>query len=270
MAKKELLLATDMTTDVEFALDYGIRMASYLDADVCILHVYMPQVMSMDGMIVSSPESIDLRKEAFETYVQDIAARHADLNVNINHKFEVGFPVKKIIEISNEMSAFAIVMATSRPTIMKQWLGSVSMEVMQHASIPVLLVPPKSTFQGLKRIGYADDFSSNHDIGLPYLNILLAEFLSDVHLIHIGIDIEPKSNWLNVESMEKEFHGVDIKRVLLSDDKVAPALARYANEHNIQLVVVPSPRHGMIYQLFHKSVSKNLSMQIDVPLLVIH
>lgn len=267
---KKLLLATDMTSDVEFALEYGIRLASVIDAEVCILHVYMPQVMSVDGMIVTSPESIDLRKEAFEMYISELNKRYEPFDVTISHRYEVGFPAKKIIEVADEISAFAIVMATSRPTMMKHWLGSVSTEVMRHAQVPILLVPPHTIFSGLDKIAYADDFSSNHDIGLPHLRLLVTEFLSDVHLVHIGKKIQPESNWLEVDDLEQQFHGVDFKKVLLADSDIAEAMAEYARTNEIKLIIVPSPKRGMIYQLFHKSISRDLSLRSEVPMLVIH
>ena len=270
MNKKRLLLATDMTSDVEFALDYGIRLASVINADVHLLHVYTPQVMSVDGMIVTSPDAIDLRQKTFESYVKDIRERYDELDVAINDQFSVGFPVKMIIEVAEDMPAFVIVMATSRPNLLKQWLGSVSTEVMKHADVPILLVPPGSTFTGLNKIGYADDFSESHELGRPYLEELVSEFLSDVHLIHIGDNGESVSNWIDIESLEQQYHGVAFNRVRLSGHKVVPTLLEYAHEHDIQLLIVPTPKHGFLYQIFNMSVSKNLSLQSEIPMLVIH
>ena len=269
---KQILVPTDLSVNTDVFFSYAFNFASVIDAGITIVHSFHPQPASLDGMLLVNADLQGLQEESFDQYVEDIIEKYKDHEVSVEKKFLVGFAADTILEYADESRAYMIMMNTSGGGTLKKIFGSVSTEVMKHADVPVLLVPFGYQFNMIKQILYADDFTDNHDTGLVYLDHLVGDFLPDLICAHVVEDSEPPdhTDWLDLSNLNQKFAGVKISQVAVSCPSIMSGLIKLAEENNADLIVMPSRKKGFVYNLFHHSVTRELTMTSTKPILVIH
>jgi nucleotide-binding universal stress UspA family protein len=139
-----------MFTRILFAHDGGMlaeRVLVYLEhvarveaAEVIVLHVYdLPERYSAaDGY-----ETLRAQYESVASEIVDDAVAHLqERDVNARGFAVVGDSARVILETAAQEDISLIVIGSRSPSSMAElMLGSVSQEVLRHASCPVLVVP---------------------------------------------------------------------------------------------------------------------------------
>ena len=136
----KILFAHDGGMLAERALVYLEHVARVERAEVIVLHVYdLPErYASIDGY--------DLLCEQYEAVAQEVVddavAYLRERDVTARGLALPGDSARTILEAVAQEDASLIVMGTRGPSNMTElMLGSVSLEVLRHASCPVLVVP---------------------------------------------------------------------------------------------------------------------------------
>ena len=267
---KTLVVPTDMSPDTDFAIDYAVNFAAIIDAEIILVNVYHPTPISVDGVTIVDAELQVKARETFDTFFENCQQRFAPYQVALNKKFLVGFAVDKVIDFADDAGAYMIVMATTGSNNMKRWFGSISTEVMKKSEIPVLLVPPNTSFKLIKKMVYADDFSKSHDKGMSYLEQMTEEFLADLYCLHVTTDQQEDQSWVEITNLEQRFKGIKIKKVELEESSVVSGLMNFNQKNDIDLLIMPSAKKGWIHSLFHTSMTREMAIKSKTPLLIIH
>ena len=267
---KQLLVPIDLGEESMSVLEYAINFAVVIDAGVTILHSYQPEPVVLDGMLVSEVGFVEEAESTFNDFFQQVESKFQKFEVPLKKKFMVGFAAESIVEEADESRAYMILMATKGVNTFKRIFGSISTEVMKKSEIPVLLIPPKFEFRLIKKLIYADDFTENHDRGLAYLEHLLKDFLADLYCVHVSTSPDEKQSWSDLSKLESRFIGVHIEKIDVKDDSVMHGLMQEAEFEDIDLIIMPSKKHGFVYDLFHKSVTREMVINSTRPILVIH
>jgi nucleotide-binding universal stress UspA family protein len=135
-----ILFAHDGGMLAERALVYLEHVARVENAEVIVLHVYdVPeQYASTDGYEVLCAQYSTVANEVVDdavTYLheREVIARGMSM---------MGDSARVILEMAAQEDASMIVIGSRGPSSMAElMLGSVSLEVLRHASCPVLVVP---------------------------------------------------------------------------------------------------------------------------------
>ena len=213
-----------------------------------------------------------IQEKDFNTHVGELSERYKEYDVPIECKFLIGFPSDSILKYAEKSNAYMILMSTSGNRVFKKIFGSVSTEVMKRADIPVLLVPPGYQYELIKKLIYADDFSENHDKGLIYLEHLVNHFLADLLCVHVAdenesVDIE---DWIDLTDLKQKFVGVKIDQLSIKNPSVINGMLELADKNQVDLIIMPSMKKGFVFNLFHRSVTREIAIVSNKPILVIH
>ncbi len=135
-----ILFAHDGGMLAERVLVYLEHVARVEEAEVIVLHVYdLPERYSAaDGyeMLCAQYESVA------SEIVDDAVAYLQERDVNARGFAVVGDSARVILETAAQEDVSLIVIGSRSPSSMAElMLGSVSQEVLRHASCPVLVVP---------------------------------------------------------------------------------------------------------------------------------
>ncbi len=135
-----ILFAHDGGMLAERALIYLEHVARVEKAEVIVLHVYAvpEQYASTDGY--------DLLREQYDAVaseiVDDAVSYLRDREIVARGMALSGDSARMILETAAQESASMIVIGSRGPSsVAELMLGSVSLEVLRHASCPVLVVP---------------------------------------------------------------------------------------------------------------------------------
>ncbi len=141
---KKILVPLDGSAFAETILPHVRALASCTGAEIVLV-----QVVTEPALIYAAPEAPiyeslrgDLRAEA-EAYLKTITAQLAQDHLAVTSECSEGIVAEAILEIANRVHADLIAMSThGRGSVAKIVLGSVAESIVQHTTIPILLVHP--------------------------------------------------------------------------------------------------------------------------------
>jgi nucleotide-binding universal stress UspA family protein len=153
---RHILIPTDGSELSQNAIDYGMALAKSVNAKVTVLTVSMPfRTFAIEpGMVTDTPEGYGRRIATLAAKYLNVAME-ASLAAGVSCEtmhLEHGQPYLAIIETAARKSCDLIVMAShGRRGISAIVLGSETVKVLTHSTIPILVVraPHQGLFTGL-------------------------------------------------------------------------------------------------------------------------
>jgi nucleotide-binding universal stress UspA family protein len=134
-----VLLAVDLTTSSEVAIDEAIKLAAVDGADLIVLSVVEPANLRLPG---GAMRRVDQERDRLVAGVREIVRRAQDAGVPSTYLIWEGDPAESIVEASiSERVDLIVLGARRRNTIRRLLLGSVSAQVTRAASCEVMVVP---------------------------------------------------------------------------------------------------------------------------------
>lgn len=143
----KILCATDLSKENDTAISKAVQVAHQFNSSIVILNVH-DEFMEKEEMemLRVSVESIQAEFEKTAILAKNemkgiIHSLHAE-DINVEFKIKKGEPNKIICEEAVNLDADLIVLGkSSKGKISKILLGSTAAYIVNHASVPVLVVP---------------------------------------------------------------------------------------------------------------------------------
>ncbi len=147
-------------------------------------------------------------------------------------------------------------------------LGSVTGEVLENASCPVLAVPEQAIFDGvINNIAFTTSYQENDVVAFRKLQQQFAQFAPHIHCINVDLShTEQYHNRMELfqqtvgDASNTSFHvldGTDFQTVL----------TRFLEEMEIDLLAMVTHQRTFFEELFHYSKTKALSYHSRTPIL---
>lgn len=281
---KKILFPTDFSDTANNAFLYTLHLAKLYNAEVFITHIYDKKVIST--LYGGQPELVatiyvDVELDEFEYFKEEskklrmIAEENNLSDVKLNFIFKSGSLVSTLGEIIEKEKINLVVMGTSGATNFEKKLwGSNTMNALRSLDIPILSIPKKAIFKGVKNIGFA---SALKDSDKPILANLL-NFYDDNNLIikvlyiiknDKNTEVEEQLIDKKIASWESEFRNEKLIFIKKISDSVTKGIYQLIFDENIDIVVIAKRDLSFIDSLFTHSLSEDLAKKMDFPLLVV-
>lgn len=265
---KKILVPTDFSENADLALKYAIEVANRFGATVWVLHAF--QVASSAGNLISIDHLVKAdREEELATLIGELKPLVAE-NAKIDTLVKHGDSVKSICQAANKLKVDLIIMGTKGAGGMKKlFLGSTASNVILQTSIPVLTIPSKFQQFNLENITLALDGKKLEDLNfLKPLLELANQFKADLCLLTI---IHEDLSVAEIPSeLENHLHKNKVRFSFSSMNSadVIGGIREFVNRENTDMLCLIHHPRGLFQNIFGTSVSKELVMDLDVPLLV--
>ena len=281
---KKILFPTDFSDTANNAFLYTLHLAKLYNAEVFVTHIYDKKVIST--LYGGQPELVatiyvDVELDEFEYFKEEskklrmIAEENNLSDVKLNFIFKSGNLVSTLGEIIEKEKINLVVMGTSGATNFEKKLwGSNTMNALRSLDIPILSIPKKAIFKGVKNIGFA---SALKDSDKPILANLL-NFYDDNNLIikvlyiiknDKNTEVEERLIDKKIASWESEFRNEKLIFIKKISDSVTKGIYQLIFDENIDIVVIAKRDLSFIDSLFTHSLSEDLAKKMDFPLLVV-
>lgn len=281
---KKILFPTDFSDTANNAFLYTLHLAKLYNAEVFITYIYDKKVIST--LYGGQPELVatiyvDVELDEFEYFKEEskklrmIAEENNLSDVKLNFIFKSGSLVSTLGEIIEKEKINLVVMGTSGATNFEKKLwGSNTMNALRSLDIPILSIPKKAIFKGVKNIGFA---SALKDSDKPILANLL-NFYDDNNLIikvlyviknDENTEVEEQLIDKKIASWESEFRNEKLIFIKKITDSVTKGIYQLIFDENIDIVVIAKRDLSFIDSLFTHSLSEDLAKKMDFPLLVV-
>jgi nucleotide-binding universal stress UspA family protein len=276
---KRILVPTDFSVAAQDAFTFAQQIAERMEgAGLTAAHVFMPPMESeYPNMFPPVTELMEVREKMLSDFVEEykyVPVGSVATSVKMDKELMIGFPADEIVEASKEYDLIIMGM-TGENDIIDKVLGSVSISVAKRAECPVILVPKKAEFKGLRHMLYASNYESANEGMIKTLIDFNNHFNACVHFVHVAEKSEQDYDITRAGIFEELFEKGEpcfaFEMAEIEAGNVTEGLLSYAKDFPIDLMVIVNHRkHNFWDKLFHKSQTKLLANKANMPLMVFH
>ena len=275
---KTLVVPTDFSSVSVNAMNYAVDMAQAINAGIVLLHVYNVPVSFTDSPVSPvSTVSIEEIKRTSEERLQELKKNLVTVTagkVEIFTEARLGETIEELEQICNSVEPLAIIMGSHGTTGFERLImGSTTLTAVRHLKCPVIVVPPGTTYHGIRKIGLACDFENVvQSTPVEYIKNIVKEFGADLYVLNVQ-DLEQddlEDAIMDTAYLDAMLEDVSPKYVQLTGKDVVESITSFAEHNNLDLVMIIPKKHRFIDSLFHKSQSRELITHAHIPIVSIH
>jgi nucleotide-binding universal stress UspA family protein len=278
---KTLVVPTDFSSVSVNALNYAVDMAQAINAGLVLLHVYNVPVSFTEAPVapVTSVSLEEVKRSSVER-LEELKKNLVILTagkIQIYSESRLGDPIEELEAICKSLDPMAVIMGSHGATGFERMImGSTTLSAIKHIKCPVIVIPPGTTYHGIRKIGLACDFKNVvQSTPVEYIKNIVKEFGADLYVLNVqdkreaevDADEKPMMDTVYLDSMLEE---VRPNYIQLTGKNVVESITSFAEKNNLDLVVVIPKKHRFIDSLFHKSQSRELITHAHIPIVSIH
>jgi nucleotide-binding universal stress UspA family protein len=266
----KILIPTDFSKLSRKAIDYAVKLSSYIDAELVLFNV-----VYMEGMpfatIHSSVEDkiIATTLEDFEQLLADVK-KGADHSINIRYHVKKGYPESEEIEnYALQIGADLIIMGTRGASGLKKLLiGSNATETIRHSSIPVITVPQHTQWEPIKTIACAIEITDEAET-FGDLVAFARIFDAVINLVHVFPTQAAADKFESIAFMHYirsnwEYDKITFTPVIHSD--VVEGLDTYLKNHKTDMLAMATRKRSLFEKFYDKSITSEMAFHSTTPL----
>lgn len=273
---KTILVPTDFSKSANNALNYALAIAKREKAKIILMHAYDIIYLSENAPLEYYAEGLEATKDAAQKMLDTLVARIEKLRVKYEAINLQGLPVDSVISLAKKKKVDFVIMGTRGASGLKEvLLGSNTAKVIAKAPCPVIAIPEKATFKGIKKIAYASNYRSSDVITIKQLLVLAKIFKSRIRLVHItngeytlAYEKEYMKNFVDKIKERTKYNHITAE--LLESSDVEKMLEKYIKKESIDLLAVSTKHRNFLERIFGTSITKALAYHSKVPLVTFH
>lgn len=282
---QKIIVPTDFSSTASAALRYGYFLAEATGYNLEVIHVHdgyghvedtRVKKGGMEARMAVQRNIDQFIRFAVPAKATTVGGSPEATDVNISSLEVTGSPTDVIIAAGQEEETCLIVMGgvgTGTVSTVTPFFGSVARTVAERSVCPVLLVPENYEKPKLERVSIAFDVVKGlreTSKGFDFLRIPLAPAMRLVHVQDFSEKGETRKEIaLMEEVLNTDFPGYPVELDLLNPGTTAFRLLDYAEEENIDLLVLGHRKRSLWKRLFLDSDIKQVLRFGVTPLLVV-
>ena len=276
---KNILVPIDFSDTSKDAFLYAQSFVEE-NANFMVLHAYHPQADPAYPYLQGTTESFYKKKEtdlkAFAVTNHPSTDGSLLVDTFVSPLFKIGLAGDVIVEESKKETDLIVLGRTGTNSVFEKVFGTTSTHVAQNAACPVLLVPKGTVFKGIKKILFATNKAICKETGLlQQLLATVGSYRPEIHFVQVKNDL---FNYYQLENeveqlsdfFKKNAPGITFKIKNINSDYALAGLHEYAKEQGVDMITIATEHRDTLGQLFHRSMTKRMVLNSEIPLLVIH
>lgn len=268
-----IIITNDFTESSHNAIDYTCKLIGDSKINIQILHIYtMPVSYASDAVALSSlKDDYDNCQDSLDN---DVArAKEKYPNINITGKTVAGGLIETLRNQIDDVKPEIIVMgAVSDYEDLWMW-DSELLNSLTSLAVPVLIVPGHVQYSAITNIGFACDYRTVlASRQLSFLKWLVRHTKAGLQVVHVSTKklVENAVEKENEAILQDLLEDINPQYYGIEDPHVIESIAHFVKEHNLDFLVVVPHSHGVWYNIFHQSHTKQLAKLNNMPILALH
>ena len=273
---KKILVPTDFSDTSKNAALFAAQMVADLqDAKITLIHVSDKITGGSDGSPLTEDDD-DRRIILTQALSQLSEELLAVAKVPIEFVMEKGTSlVETLTRYVRYQAIDLVIMGITGATRLEQiFMGSNTLEMAKESACPVLIVPPDAKYRKIKNVVLASDFKEvDTTIPLAPLKATLDLFKPALHIVNVDsehyveLTDEYKAERKKLETMLKDYAP---EFYFIRQYDFFDAISQFADDKNIDLIVIVPRERSFLSGLFKTSHTKKLAYHSHIPIVAIH
>ena len=273
-----ILVPTDFSVTAKNAAHYAIEFAKQTGSKKIIFYnVYqqaeIAEPMSGTPVFYDLDDFKKISEEGLAKFKLQLQA-FCPVNIQLETISEYNLLSTGVDELCKSAGADIVIMGITEVSAAEEVLvGSNSVHIAKHTTVPVIIVPETAAFTPVEEVVLACDFKQVvESIPIEPLKKLLDITSAKLFVLNIDHNNKRYNSETPFESLlldtllqnyQREYHFID------SEDYIA-AINQFVTDKQVDIVVTIPKKHGWFDSLFKRSHTKQLAYHSHVPILVIH
>lgn len=273
---KKFLIPTDFSDTSKNAARYGVQMAASVPgANIILYNVFDKLAPGSDGTPLT--ETDNDRKIVLTQALKNLELELSELtDVTIEYVAEEGTSlVDNIKRYVRHNGVDVVIMGITGATRLEQiFMGSNTLNMVNAAICPVIIVPPDARFKKIENVAFCSDFKDvKMSTPIAEIKSVLSLFNPKVHIVNVDtehyveITEEYKYERAKLELMFREYNP-EFYFMRLFD--FLDAISTFSADHSIDLIFTIPRKHNFLTGLFRTSHTKKLAYHSHVPIVAVH
>lgn len=267
---KTLIVATDFSKEAENAAEYACAAAQHLKTDVILFNSY-----SIPLHISNARLSATVFNELLENNIRLLKKRAAELSEKyaIHVSYESSF-LQLNEELENLFSthdAAMVIIGTAAQSLGQDLFGNTNTTTILKLKTPVLAVPMNAQYRPIKKILFSCDVLRGINVRILKEVSVFAQLLgAEVEVFHIQNNLRSIEDSLKTtEQITEGLASIRHSYKPVESDAVIDGIKQEIMDINADLLIMVPQRYGFWKSLTHRSKTRIMASQSEIPLLSI-
>ena len=271
---KNILLLTDFSDNSLHAINYGINL--FGNVNYTLLHAYRSPHAGASMLVSINDVLLKEAKHGLDDFKKILTEENPGINLTLEAFY--GDAEMGVSSLCETRKIDVVVMGTKgKSNIENIFIGSNVPGVVSSSKVPVIAVPNNCNLKLPKRVGLAIDFTENSDSSIfdPVISIA-KKAKSEVMLFNVydedDMGDKPYSPQEDLQRslLDGIFEEVDYSFHYIENEDIEKGIIDFVDRENIDMLTMISRKYGLFKRIFHRSMTKRLAMNPNIPLLVLH
>lgn len=263
---KKILFPTDFSIPANNAFTYAKKIAFDLDAKIDLLYVLNVSVAE-SAAIPNELRTDFLQRKLNES--EDQMKKFAESNSNNcmnGQKIIFGnYIADEIVGEAEKIKCDMIIMGMKgEHDRAEKWLGSVTTNVMMKAPCPVLAVPEKASYQGVKKVAFATELPTSERMPIQQVSKFAKALNAELEFVNVD-NIVRRPKKFEVGKEKEIYFGKPF--AIVTNPSIPEGLNDFVITNQTDVLSLFIPKRRLWERLFHFSTSKEMAFQTKIPLL---
>jgi len=270
---RRILVPTDFSGYADRALGMAAELCRRCNAQLIVLHAYhMPftdEHMPPDMV----KELLDVQRNRAEETILEYSRRQETVlsGLQVQYRSVMGFAGETILDIAEKEGVDLIVLGTQGANSLEDRLfGTVTWNTIKKSHIPVLALPDAFQAGAFNRMMVPFEGTEQDYNIIGFLLGLAEKFNATVHAVHFLNDAGNYQKSL-VERLQngfrKEIEQERLQLHFLAEKNITEGIRKFAARNQVDMIGMVTHNHGLFSTIFHMSVTRNIALYGEIPLL---
>ena len=268
-----VIVLTDFSKSAQNALQYACAFSAASNKiELLLVNIdSVPASYSGDGVSMAAISDalgnrIDKLKEEVEKAVQSFPAGR------IKYRALIGSFIKSLKELIEEEQAAMLIMGTPAAYGEIFTWDTDTLAALTQLPIPVLAVPEGVVYKPIEQISFASIPGHLHSQSpIESIKKFVKYTGAKLHVVSVTVPQHDGQKEQDAEAaLRNQLQELDPVYHKINDPHIVQTIGRFVEEQHIDLLIVRPRKHGIWYNLFHKSYAKELAKLNLIPVLALH
>jgi nucleotide-binding universal stress UspA family protein len=266
-----------VVTDFSQSAQNGLRYACAFFAESTRIELLLVNINALPNSYSGDGVSMAAISDTLENRVDKLkgeiaAVTQAFPGISIKYRALIGSFLKSLQELIEEEEAVLVVMGTPADYgEIWSWDTDI-LSALTALPVPVLTIPRAVEYKPVKNISFASIPGNLHSTSpIEAIKKLVKYTGAKLHVVEVVVPQHNVEKQHEAElALRKQLQETDTTWHKIYEPHIVQAIGHFVEEQNIDLLVVRPRKHGIWYNLFHKSYAKELARLNLIPVMALH
>lgn len=268
-----IIVITDFSASAQNALQYACAFsAAGNNIELLLVNINrVPVSYSGDGVSMAAiSDTLANRVDKLEAEAERVSKNFA--TAKIVCRALIGDFIESLQELIEEEQAVLVIMGTPAAYGEIWSWDTDTLSALTKLPVPVLTVPHGVLYKPIKTVSFASIPGNLHSSSpIESIKKLIKYTGAKLHVITV---IQPQQDEKKereaLSALHQQLAELDTEYHIIYESHIVQAIGQFVEDHQVDLLVVRPRKHGIWYNLFHKSYTRELANLNLIPVMALH